>query len=124
VAFRLELRAVTAVSKERAKRRAERLTAAARTQAEAAQRERKRVDARRRRRARRAAVRRLVPRVPRGGYSRRTREQRVGTAMVIVAIGGLAWLLFDSWSVRIAVLVGTLLAAPVVATAFLGRSSR
>jgi len=112
------------VSKERARRRAERLAAAARTQAEAVRRERARVAARRRRRARRAALRRLVPRLPSGGYSRRTREQRVGMMMVIVAVGVLALLLFDSWTVRVAVLVGTLLATPVVATAVLGRSNR
>jgi Flp pilus assembly protein TadB len=112
------------VSKERARRRAERLAATARTQAEAARRERQQVAARRRRQARRAAIRRLVPRLPGGGYSRRTREQRVGMVMVIVAVGGLALLLFDSWPVRVAVIVGTLLAAPVVATAVLGRGSR
>jgi hypothetical protein len=112
------------VSKERARRRAERLAVAARTQAEAAQRERERVAARKRRQARRAAVRRLMPRLPGSAYSRRTREQRVGMVMVIVAVGALALLLFDSWTVRVAIFVVTLLATPVVATAFLGRSSR
>jgi hypothetical protein len=112
------------VSKERARRRAERLAASARAQAEAAQRERERVAARRRRQARRAAVHRLVPRLPGSRYSRRTREQRVGMVMVIVAVGALAVLLFDSWTVRIAVMIGTLLATPVVTTAFLGRSNR
>jgi Flp pilus assembly protein TadB len=112
------------VSKERARRRAERLAAAARAQAEATRLERRRVAARKRRQARRAAIRRLLPRLPRRGYSRRTREQRLGMAMVIVAVGGLALLLFDSWPVRVAVFAGTLLAAPVVATALLGRGSR
>jgi len=112
------------VSKERARRRAERLAAAARASAAAANRERRHLAARRRRQARRAALRRLVPRLPRRGYSRRTREQRVGIVMVIVAVGGLALLLFDSWPVRVAVFVVTLLATPVLAVAVLGRGSR
>ena len=112
------------MSKERARRRAERLAVAAKARADAAQRDRQRVEARKRRQARRAAVRRLVPRLPRRGYSRRTREQQVGMIMVIVAVGVLVWLLFGSWTVRIAVLVGMLLATPVVATALFGRSSR
>jgi len=112
------------VSKERARRRAERLATAARNQADAVRLERERVAARRRRQARRAALRRLVPRLPGGTFSRRTREQRVSIAMVVAAVAMLALLLFDSWTVRIAVLVVTLLATPVLATAFLGRSSR
>jgi hypothetical protein len=112
------------MSKERARRRAERLATAARTQAKAAQRERERVAAHRRRQARRATVHRLVPRLPGGRYSRRTREQRVGMVMVIVTVGALALLLFDSWTVRIAVMISTLLATPVLATAVLGRSHR
>lgn len=112
------------MSKERARRRAERLALAAQAQADAVRLDRQRVEARRRRQARRAALRRLVPRLPGGAYSRRTREQRVGTVMVIVAVAVLALLLFDSWTVRIAVLTVTLLATPVVATAVLGRGSR
>jgi Flp pilus assembly protein TadB len=112
------------MSKERARRRAERLALSAQAQAEAAQLERERVATRRRRQARRAAVRRLIPRTPVGAYSRRTREQRVSMIMIVVAIGVLALLLFDSWTVRIAVMAVTLLAAPVVSTAVLGRGSR
>lgn len=112
------------MSKERARRRAERQAAATRAQAEAARRDRARVELRRRRLARRAAVRRLVPRLPGRGYSRRTREQRVSMVMVIVSVGVLAWLLFDSWTLRVAVLVVTLMATPVLATAVLGRSHR
>jgi Flp pilus assembly protein TadB len=112
------------MSKERARRRAERLAAAARARAEAERADRERVAARQRRQARRAALRRLVPRLPGGGYSRRTREQRVGMVMVLVAVGVLALLLFDSWTVRVAVLVGTLLAMPVLAVAALGRGQR
>jgi Flp pilus assembly protein TadB len=112
------------VSKDRARRRADRLAAAARSRADAIKREKAQVDARRRRQARRAAVRRLVPWRPRSGYSRRTREQRVGVVMIIVCVAVLAWLLFDSWTLRIAVLAVTRLATPVRSTAFLGRSHR
>ena len=112
------------MSKERARRRAERLAVAARAHADAVRRERERVAARKRRQARRAAIRRLLPRLPGSAYSRRTREQRVGMVMVIVAVGALALLLFDSWPPRVAVWVVTLLATPVVATAILGRSNR
>ncbi len=112
------------MSKERARRRAERLAAAARSQAEAARRDRAQVDSRRRRQARRAALRKLVPRLPGRGYSRRTREQRVGVVMIIICVAVLAWLLFDSWTLRVAVLIVTALATPVLATAFLGRSHR
>jgi Flp pilus assembly protein TadB len=112
------------MSKERARRRAERLAAAAKAQAEAAQRDRTRTEAHRRRQARRAALRRFVPHLPRRGFSRRTREQRVGIGMTLVCVGVLAWLLFDSWTLRVAVVAVALLATPVFATAVLGRSHR
>jgi Flp pilus assembly protein TadB len=112
------------VSRERARRRAEREAAAAQAKALAQRREQERQAARRRRQARRAALRSLVPRLPGRGYSRRTREQRVGVVMAIVVVFVLAYLLLDSWPVRIGVAVITLLATPVVATALLGRPNR
>jgi hypothetical protein len=112
------------VSRERARRRAEREAAAAQARAQALHREQQRLDARRRRQARRAALRTVVPRLPGWSYSRRTREQRVGVVMVIVAVFVLSYLLLDSWPVRVGVAVITLLATPVIATALLGRPNR
>ncbi|HEY0639667.1 MAG TPA: hypothetical protein VGD67_18625, partial [Pseudonocardiaceae bacterium] len=81
-------------------------------------------EARRRKQARRAALRGLVAWTPRRAYSRRTREQRVAIVMVIASIVALTLLLFDSWTVRVAIFALTLLATPVVSTAVLGRSNR
>jgi hypothetical protein len=44
--------------------------------------------------------------------------------LVLLGIGLFAYLLVDSWSVRVAVMLVALLAAPAVLTMLLGRSTR
>lgn len=93
------------MSKERARRRALRL---AETQA--------RADAAARRERRKAAIRRLRPRLPRRRtgrlYVRRSRAQRAGIAGAGAMILGLTWYHVDSLAVRIAVTALVLLALP------------
>ncbi|HST67644.1 MAG TPA: hypothetical protein VLM05_20905 [Mycobacteriales bacterium] len=110
------------MSKERAQRRAAREAESARRVAEAHARTERQV-ARSRRRARRAAALRSVR--PSGQrFSRRTREQRAITVVLLLAIAVGAYVLLDTWGQRIAVMLVALLAAPAVLTMVLGRSSR
>jgi Flp pilus assembly protein TadB len=110
------------VSKERAQRRAAREAESARKVAAADARNERQV-ARSRRRARRAAALRSVR--PSGQrFSRRTREQRAITVVLLLAIAVGAYVLLDTWGQRIAVMLVALLAAPAVLTMILGRSSR
>jgi NhaP-type Na+/H+ or K+/H+ antiporter len=57
-------------------------------------------------------------------WSRRTRQQRAAVVLVLFGIGLLTYLLVDSWSVRVAVLLGALLATPALVTMALDRSTR
>jgi len=110
------------VSKDRAHRRAEREADAARRVA-AAEARTARETAARRRKARRLAVLRAVR--PRGRrWSRRTRQQRATTVLALLAVCIGAYLLLDSWSLRIAVVLVALLGAPAVLTMILDRSTR
>jgi Flp pilus assembly protein TadB len=111
------------VSRERARRRAEREAAAARRVADARARAEQQARRRRRRERRAEAVRGVVPRRARR-WTRRTRGQRATTVLVLAGVGLFAYLLVDSWSGRIAVWLVALLAAPAVVTMLLDRSTR
>jgi Flp pilus assembly protein TadB len=110
------------VSKQRARRRQEREADTARRVAEAKARTDKEIAARRRRDRRTAAVRSVVPR--RRRWSRRTREQRAITVVVLLAIAVAAYVLLDSWAPRIGVVLLALLATPAIVTMILDRSTR
>jgi hypothetical protein len=107
------------VSKERARRRAEReRELAIRTAARAAEAER-----RERRAARRAVVRRVaggrLPRVtpagrPTGTLARRRRIRTSLVLMSLLAVNVLVWVVRPDWAARLAVAVVTVLVAPVL----------
>ena len=112
------------MSKERARRRAERereaaVVAAARA-AEAERRERR--DAR---------VRALTGRLPRSGPGRgrpggvlaqRRRRQDRALLAALIAVNVLVWVVTGDWALRLAALVVSLLAAPVLHTMLFRRS--
>ena len=114
------------MSKERARRRAAREhEAALKASARAAEQER-----RARRGARADAVRRLTTdRVPRRTRTARptgtlARRRRVQTSLVVallVALNVLVWLLTGGWADRLAAVVVSLLAAPVLVTLLVPR---
>jgi hypothetical protein len=111
------------VSRERARRREARLAESARRAAEARARSDRAADRRRGRDRRRAAVRAVLPRRARR-WSRRTRAQRAAVVLALAGVALLTYLLVDSWSVRIAVVLAALLATPAVVTMTLDRSTR
>ena len=102
------------MSKERARRRAEReRERAIRAAARAAEEER-----RQRRAARRRAVSGLVP-TPRwrpGLLARRRRRQVATTLAVLLALNVVVWFVRDDWAARILAVMVSLLVAPVVHT--------
>ena len=102
------------MSKERARRRAEReREQAIRAAARAAEEER-----RQRRDARRRAVSGLVP-SPRwrpGLLARRRRRQVATTAAILLALNVVVWIVSDHWAARVLALMVSLLVAPVVHT--------
>jgi hypothetical protein len=103
------------VSKERAKRRAERLAVLER---EKAARARKVV----RRQRRRALVRRLTPRVGRSGrLYRRSRGERVGIVVVPLAAAAAIWLFVPDLGLRIVLTVVIVMALPALVVLILGR---
>jgi sRNA-binding protein len=110
------------LSKQRARRREERAAETARKVAAAKARTDREIAARRRKDRRTAAVRSLVPRRQR--WSRRTREQRAITVVVLLAIAVGSYVLLDSWAPRVGVVLLALLATPAVVTMILDRSSR
>ena len=110
------------MSKERARRREAREADTARRVAEARARTEREIVARRRRTRRTAALRSLLPRRQR--WSRRTREQRAITVVVLLAIAVGAYVLLDSWAPRIGVVLLALLATPAIVTMILDRSTR
>jgi Flp pilus assembly protein TadB len=111
------------VSRERAHRRAAREAASARRVADARAHAEQQARRRQRRQRRRETVRTVVPR-QRPRWSRRTRGQRASTVLVLAGIGLFAYLLVDSWTGRVAVMLVALLAAPAVLTMLLDRSTR
>jgi Flp pilus assembly protein TadB len=110
------------VSKERARRREARAAETARRVAQARARTEHEIEARRRRERRTAAVRSLLPR--RRRWSRRTREQRALTVVVLIAVAVASYVLLDSWAPRVGVVLLALLATPAIVTMILDRSSR
>jgi sRNA-binding protein len=110
------------VSKERARRREARQADSARRVAAAEARSERQIAGRRRKARRAAAIRTVLPR--RRRWSRRTREQRAITVVVLLAIAVGSYVLLDSWGQRIAVMLVALLAAPAILTMILDRSTR
>jgi len=103
------------VSKERARRRAERL---------AAQEREKAVRARRvaRRQRRRELVRRLTPRVGRAGrlYAR-SRAQRVGIVVVPAVAAAAVWLLVPDLALRVVLTIVIVMTLPALVVLILDR---
>lgn len=64
------------------------------------------------------------PRHHRRRFSRRTRSQRVTIVFVVAAVLGLIWLLADDWGVRIGLSLVAVFATPAFVTMALGRSHR
>lgn len=106
------------MSKERARRRAERLAAAQRERAA-------REAARLRRERRRAVLRRLRPRLAdrRTGklFARRSRGERAGIGVMVALALGLTWLLVDPLALRIGFTVLVILVAPALVVLTLDR---
>ena len=111
------------MSKQRARQRQARQAEAARRSEDARARSARDAGRRRRRERWQAAVRTVLPRRARR-WSRRTRGQRATVVLALAGVGLFTYLLVDSWSVRIAVLLVALLAAPAVVTMALDRSTR
>jgi Flp pilus assembly protein TadB len=112
------------VSRERARRRAERLAEAARRTADSRARAAKLAGRRRRRERIRRAFRSVLPFSPGQRYSRRTRLQRGTVAAVLLAVFVLVWATTTTWGPRVATLLAAVLITPAVVTLFLDRSSR
>jgi Flp pilus assembly protein TadB len=114
------------MSKERARRRAVREhQAALRSAARAAEAERRERRAARARAVRRATTGRL-PRLtpvgrPTGTLARRRRVQTSMVMALLVALNVLVWFVRPDWAARLAVLVVSLLAAPVLTTLLVPR---
>ncbi|HET8662216.1 MAG TPA: hypothetical protein VFM55_24940 [Micromonosporaceae bacterium] len=106
------------MSKERARRRADRLAAAQRQRAA-------REAAAARRQRRRALLRRLTPRRPdrRTGrlFARRTRAERAGIAVAGGGVLFLVWTLVDSMALRVGLTALVLVAAPALVVLTLDR---
>lgn len=69
--------------------------------------------------------RRLVkPRHRQRRFTRRTRAQRVTIALIVIAVLGLIWFLADDWGVRIGLSLVAVFATPALVTMALGRSHR
>ena len=104
------------MSKERARRREEReREAAVKAAARAAERERAE-----RRAARKRALTTRLPRLgsgrPTGLLARRRRQQATFLLCLLVALNALLWFARDDWAIRLAGVVVSILAAPVLHT--------
>lgn len=110
------------MSKERARRRAAREAESTRRIAAAVARNERQIAAGRRKARRTSALRSFLPRGQR--FSRRTREQRAITVVVLLAIAVGAYVLLDSWAPRIGIVLLALIATPAIVTMILDRSSR
>jgi Flp pilus assembly protein TadB len=101
------------MSKERARRRAERLAALEKKKASQARRQR-----------RRAVLRRLKPRTGRSGrLYRRSRAQRTGIVVVPLVAAALIWLLVPDMALRVVLTVVIVLALPAMVVVVLGRKA-
>jgi hypothetical protein len=110
------------MSKERARRRAEReREAAMRTAARATERERSE-----RRAARLRALTRRLPALasgrPTGLLARRQRQQTTFLVCLLLALNALLWFARDDWAMRLAGVVVSLLTAPVLYTLLFRRA--
>ncbi|GAA2342412.1 hypothetical protein [Dactylosporangium salmoneum] len=78
-----------------------------------------------RKRARRAAMRRLVPKVHVGRtgklFARRSRKQRVIIAILVLAVLVLVWTSLDSWPARIGISAILIVATPALTVLVLDR---
>jgi hypothetical protein len=112
------------MSKERARRRAQREAEQARLAARRAERE-TRLARRRELRDRLVAVVPRPVRVARQGglIARRRRAQNAVVTMLFVLVQALAWLLLSGWAARVGVLVLSLLLVPVLVTVVFDRRS-
>jgi hypothetical protein len=105
------------VSKERAKRRAERLAVLEREKAARA-----RKVARRQRR--RVLIRRLTPKVGRPGrLYRRSRRERIGIVLVPLIAAAAVWLFVPELGLRIVLTLVIVMALPVLVVVILGRNA-
>jgi Flp pilus assembly protein TadB len=103
------------VSKERARRRAERLAV---LEKEKAARARKVA----RRQQRRALVRRLTPRVGSSGrLNRRSRGQRIGIVVVPLVAAVAVWVLVPDLALRVVLTAMIVIAVPALVVLVLGR---
>ena len=103
------------MSKERAKRRAERLAV---LEKEKAARARKVA----RRQSRRALVRKLTPqRRSSGRLHRRSRAQRVGIVVIPLLAAGLVWFLVPDVALRLVLIAMIVLVLPALVVVVLGR---
>jgi Flp pilus assembly protein TadB len=112
------------MSRERARRRAERVAAASSRAAAAAAQSAAAAARRRRRERRRAAVRAALPWLPGQRWSRRTRAQRASVAGAVLGVLLVTALVTSSWTAVVAVGLAALLVTPALVTLFLDRSSR
>jgi Flp pilus assembly protein TadB len=105
------------VSKERARRRAERVAVLEKTKAARARRVA-------RRQRRRALVRSLTPqRRSSGRLYRRSRAQRIGIIVVPVIVAVVTWLLVPDLALRIVLTAMIVLVLPALVVVVLGRRS-
>ncbi|MFI0416862.1 hypothetical protein [Spongiactinospora sp. 9N601] len=112
------------MSKERARRRAEREAERERQAAVRAQREARLARRRERRGRLLAALPRRVRVVRQGGLlARRQRAQNAVFLALFLIVQVLAWLLFSAWAARLGVLVLSLLIVPVLVTLVFDRRS-
>ena len=110
------------MSKERARRRADaEREAAVKAAARAAERERAE-----RRAARKRAVTARLPRLgggrPTGLLARRRRQQTTFLFCLLVGLNALLWFARDDWAIRLAGVVVSILAAPVLYTLLFRRT--
>ena len=113
------------MSKERARRRAEReREAAIRTAARAAEQERRERQAARRRAVRAATTDRLRPRAvgrDTGPLARRRRAHTTWTVVLLLVVVIVVWVFRDDWAARLGALLVAVLAFPVVRLLLFGR---
>src|SRR3954465_6550261 len=103
------------MSKERARRRAERQAVLEREKASRARKVARRL-------RRRALVRTLTPRIPSSGVlHRRSRRQRIGIAVVPVLAAVAVWLLVADDGLRIVLTAMIVIAVPAVVVLVLGK---
>lgn len=105
------------MSKERARRRAEREARADRLATERAEREARQARRRERRRRLRALLPRPVRYARQGGIrARRRRNQNAGILLAFLGVQAAGWLVFPAWTARFALLAVSLLVLPVFVT--------